>query len=89
VTTITQQTDERLALRHRVPVCGTPASGLSGDDDAHRHVSGPARSVSQIQRDVDDHVFLPADEPTAAALHEDAADIDVIASGGGLGMTEE
>src|SRR5574337_1755028 len=43
----------------------------------------------QGQRDVDDHVLLPADQLTPAALHEDVADVYSVPFRRGLRMPEE
>src|SRR5690606_28013663 len=39
--------------------------------------------------DVDDHVFLAADQAALAALGEDVAYVEVVAGCGGLGVTQE
>ena len=58
--------------------------GLSGNECGRLGVMGEngclrTASGDQVQRDVDEHVFLPADHAPSACFHQQAAGIDVVA----------
>ena len=49
----------------------------------------PVAFGRKVERDVDDHVFLSADQTPFAGLHQDGLDVNVVPLRGGLGVPQE
>lgn len=47
------------------------------------------RSIAQIECDVGDHVFLPADQVAPSDLDEDRAGVEAVDPGGGFGVPQK
>lgn len=62
-----------------------PARRCVGDRPAMLHGS----ALEQIQRDVDDHVFLPANHAAPAQFDQNVQGFEAVFGGGDFGMAQE